>query len=128
MPPSWPFLKWYGLELEGCLALGFDLDFAREQISNLQDYGFANVQHKATKIPIETWPKHKTTKAIGHNMRLSYLEGLEAMSIGPLCRGLGWNKEAMDVYLVDVRKSIMTPSVHAYHPFHIYYGQKPEEQ
>ena len=53
---------------------------------------------------------------------------IDAMSFGPLCRGLGWSKEEVQVYLVDVRKCLMDNSVHSYFPFHISYGQKPENE
>jgi hypothetical protein len=42
---------------------------------------------------------------------MSVLLGLDGMSFRPLCRGLGWSKEQVKVYLVDIRKSIMDSSV-----------------
>jgi hypothetical protein len=56
------------------------------------------------------------------------LDGLDAMSFGPLCRGLGWSKEEVQVYLVDVRKCLMDNSVHSWFPFHMSYGRKPENE
>jgi hypothetical protein len=125
MTPSYPFLKYYDPVLEGLTALGINIHAAREDAANLQNYGFTNVRHEVMKIPLGTWPKNKTLKTVGLYMRTSALMGLDAISFGPLCRGLGWSKQEVDVYLVDVRKSIKDPSVHVYFPFHVTYGQKP---
>jgi len=45
-----------------------------------------------------------------------------------VCRGLGWSKAEVQVYLVDVRKCLMDNSVHSYFPFHVSYEQKPENE
>jgi hypothetical protein len=61
-------------------------------------------------------------------LRALVLDGLDAMSFGLLCRGLGWSKEEAQVYLVDVRKYLMDNSVYSYFPFYVGYGQKPENE
>ena len=53
------------------------------------------------------------------------MEGLEAIALGPLTRGLGWRKEEIEVFLVNVRKAYLDRSTHAFMPFYIVYGRKP---
>jgi hypothetical protein len=101
---------------------------ALEHTLNLDPYGFTNIHHEVFKIPIGTWPKNKTLKTVGLYMRTAVLDRLDAMSFGPLCRGLGWSKEEVQVYLVDVRKCLMDNTVHSYFPFHVSYRQKPENE
>ncbi|KAG5787625.1 hypothetical protein H9Q69_013315, partial [Fusarium xylarioides] len=40
---------------------------------------------------------------------------------------LGWSKPQLDVFLTDVRKDLKNPSIHAYWPIYVIYGQKPQE-
>jgi hypothetical protein len=127
MTPSYPFLNYHEVVTEGLDALGIHFNAAREEAADLEKYGFTNVRHKILKVPLGTWPKNKTLKLIGLYLRTSVLLGLDGMSFGPLCRGLGWSKEQVDVYLVDIRKSIMDSSVHVHFPYHITCGQKPPE-
>ena len=53
------------------------------------------------------------------------IEGLEAIALGPLIKGLGWRKEEVDVFLAGVRKAYLDKSTHSYMPFYVIYGQKP---
>ena len=53
------------------------------------------------------------------------MEGLEAIALAPMIRGLGWQKQEVDVFLAGVRKAYVDRSTHSYMPFYIIYGQKP---
>lgn len=39
--------------------------------------------------------------------------------------GLGWKEAQVEMFLVDVRRSLNDASVHAYFPFTVVYGRKP---
>ncbi|KAN0103508.1 hypothetical protein V8E51_011821 [Hyaloscypha variabilis] len=39
--------------------------------------------------------------------------------------GLGWSQEELETFLVDVRKDLKSPKIHAYWPVHVVYGRKP---
>ncbi|KAH6714395.1 hypothetical protein BKA61DRAFT_605180, partial [Leptodontidium sp. MPI-SDFR-AT-0119] len=88
MPDSWPFLKFYEPLTEGLGALNVNLTTALEHTLNLKPYGFTNIHYQVFKILIGTWPKNKTLKTVGLYMRTAVLDGLDAMSFRPLCRGL----------------------------------------
>lgn len=42
--------------------------------------------------------------------------GLEAISLGLFTRVLGWSREEVDVFLIDVRKDIKNTKIHCYYP------------
>jgi hypothetical protein len=121
MPDSHPVLKSYETLTEGLAALNVNPTTALEHNLNLELYGFIQDLNR-------TWPKNKTIQTVGLYMRTAVLDGLEAMSLGPLGRGLGESKEEVQVYLVHVRKCLMDNSMHSYFPFHVSYGQKPENE
>jgi hypothetical protein len=43
-------------------------------------------------------------------------------------RGLGWTRERIEIFLVDVRKSVKNRYVHAYTNVHVVYGRRPTEE
>ncbi|KAK5276951.1 hypothetical protein LTR16_010468, partial [Cryomyces antarcticus] len=63
---------------------------------------------------------------LGRFSEESLLDGIQAFSLAWLHRGLGWSKEQIEVYLVDVRKAISDRSVHAYHKIFVVWGRKPK--
>jgi len=107
--------------------LGLDVDRPLKLVESLRKAGFVNVEKKSFKVPIGIWPKNKTLQLIGLYLRTILIEGLQAISLGPLTRGLKWTKEEVEVLLVDVRKCLMDSSQHTYYTFHSFYGQKPDE-
>jgi hypothetical protein len=66
---------------------------------------------------------------VGLYIRIAVLDRLNTISFGPLYRELGWSKEEVQVYLVDIRKCLMNnSSIYSYFPFYISYGKKPENK
>ncbi|KAH9203333.1 hypothetical protein DL95DRAFT_504610 [Leptodontidium sp. 2 PMI_412] len=86
-------------------ALNVNLTTALEHTLNLKPYGFTNIHHQ-----------NKTLKTVGLYIRTAVLDGLDAMSFGPL------------LYLVDVKKCLINNSIHSYFPFHVSYKQKTENE
>jgi hypothetical protein len=120
-------IKWLDLLKQALQILGLDVDRPLKLAENLRDAGFVNVEEKSFKVPIGTWPKNKTLQLIGLYLRTVLIEGLQAISLGPLTRGLNWTKEEVEILLVDVRKCLMDSSQHTYYTFHSIYGQKTGE-
>jgi hypothetical protein len=48
-----------------------------------------------------------------HEATVSTLSGMTTALFG---RGLGWSPEDVEVFLVDVRKDMKNPRIHAYWP------------
>lgn len=128
MPADWPLLQYYNSIHQGLAVLGIDINASREELSNLSRYGFINVHHEILKVPIGPWAKNKKLKTIGMYCKAGVNDGLEAMAYGPLCRGLGWSRDEVELLLVSLKESLDAPDaldVHAYLPFHVFWGQKP---
>lgn len=128
MKDDYVIAKFLRLVKEGLGVLGVDLFGMTKNAQMLRDAGFVNVEEKVFKIPLGAWPKNKTMKLIGLYLRSAMYDGLQAVSLGPLVRGLKWTTEEVEVFLISIRKALFDSSVHAYLPFHIVYGQKPVEE
>lgn len=127
MKEDYLFAKWLDLVRQGLEKFGVDLLGPRKHSAYLREAGFVNIQEKVFKAPIGMWAKNQTLKTIGLYMRSILLDGLQGVSIKPLTKGLDWTVEEVEVFLVDIRKSLMDKSVHSYLTFHVCYGQNPLE-
>ncbi|RGP79041.1 tam domain methyltransferase [Fusarium longipes] len=111
----------------GLAKFGVEMHAASKNPDRLRDAGFVNIRHEIKKVPVGPWPKDQTLKTIGLYTRSIIYDGLQAITMGPFTRGLGWTPEEVEVFLVKVRKDLMTPSVHSYVHFHSLCAQKPLE-
>ncbi|KAL6902883.1 S-adenosyl-L-methionine-dependent methyltransferase [Trichoderma evansii] len=127
MPPEHPVARYWKHVTEGLAALGIDLDTASDgRISDMmQSAGFTNVTERVLHVPIGTWPKNKVLKTVGLYWRTILLDGIQAIALGPLTRGLGWNREQVEVLLMEVRQAYFDDSKLMYMPFHVIYAQRP---
>jgi len=127
MSPDHPIAKYWGLISEGLGRLGVPFfAVANGGLTNMmRECGFVNVTERVLQIPIGTWPKNKVLKTVGLYWRTILLDGIQAIALGPLTRGLGWTREEVELFLVDVRRAYQDNSILAYMPMHIIYGQKP---
>lgn len=88
--------------------------------------GLVNVTERTFHVPIGTWPKNKVLKTVGLYWRTILLDGLQAIALGPLTRGLKWSSEDVETFLIDVRKAYMDNSALMYMRLRLIYGQKPQ--
>jgi hypothetical protein len=49
-------------------------------------------------------------------MHENFSTGLSGLSMAVFTRGLGWTKEELEVFLVEVRKSMKNTKIHGYYP------------
>jgi hypothetical protein len=107
----------------------FDIEMhaAEKNPDRLRDAGFVNIRHDIKKVPVGPWPKDQNLKTIGLYTRSVIYDGLQAITMGPFTRGLGWTPEEVEVFLVKVRKDLMNSSVHSFVHFHSIAAQKPFE-
>jgi len=110
---------------ESLLNMGVDIYAADKNPERVEEAGFANVWHKFLKVPVGPWAKDKALKQIGLYIRSIIYDGLQAVTMGPYTRGLGWKPEQVEVFLAHVRKDLMNTSMHSYVQYHTLYGQKP---
>lgn len=109
----------------GLKALGVDFRLAPHLAAMMRAAGFTNVAERVFFTPIGPWPKNRALKEVGMYWRATLMEGIEAIALGPMVRGLGWRKEEVEVFIAGVRKAYLNRETHAWMPFYIIYGQKP---
>ncbi|KAL6878113.1 S-adenosyl-L-methionine-dependent methyltransferase [Trichoderma longibrachiatum] len=126
MPPDHPVARFWKHVTDGLAALGIDLDaVADAKLSDaMRRAGYANVTERVLHVPIGTWPRNKVLKTVGLYWRTILLDGLQAIALGPLTRGLGWNREQVEMLLIEVRQAYFDNTPLMYMPFHIIYAQK----
>lgn len=83
----------------------------------MRDVGFVDVKIKKLKWPINTWPKDDHHKLLGAWEHENIMSGVEGWTMAPFTRALGWKKEEVEVFLIDVRRECRDRSIHAYWPW-----------
>ncbi|KAK2735886.1 hypothetical protein FQN57_001092 [Myotisia sp. PD_48] len=92
----------------------------------MRQAGFVDVEERVTKVPLNPWAKDPHLKQLGLWSQRNWLDGLAGFSYVPFgLKGLGWTQEEIEVFLVDVRKSIQDRKVHVYQNFYVVTGRKP---
>lgn len=110
----------------GLAQLGLDLHTINRLPDFLRSQGFDDVTEVRHKLPIGRWAKDRRQREKGiWFLRMILMEGLTAICKRPFMHGLGWKEAQVEMFLVDVRRSLNDASVHAYFPFTVVYGRKP---
>ncbi|KAI9733995.1 MAG: hypothetical protein M1834_002652 [Cirrosporium novae-zelandiae] len=128
MPPSNIISKWCELWLEASKKLGKDLDQTKHYKKWMQEAGFPadSIQETFYKWPLNTWPKDKKHKELGLWNLENVLQGLSGFCLAMFTRGLGWTKEEVEVFLINVRKELKNTKTHGYIPVVVLVARKPE--
>ncbi|SPJ83519.1 related to methyltransferase [Fusarium torulosum] len=118
--------KWCSLLREAAAKLGRPYIPTKELKEIMDKVGFTNIVETRFKWPSNCWPKDKKYKELGawNNENTNLV--LESITFAPLTRGLDWTIEEVNVLLVNVRKELNDPNIHAYWPICSVYGMKPE--
>lgn len=126
MPNDWPFMRYVEKLQEASLEVGRELNIAPKLRGWFEAAGFVDIQQRVFKAPIGRWPKDPDMKDLGHWWAENMSVGLAGFSLAYFSRALGWSAEEIELYLVDVRKSLTDRDVHAYHRMYVVWGRKPE--
>lgn len=81
----------------------------------MEEAGFADVQERQFRLPMNTWPKDRDLKEIGRYQCIQYQEALSPYALGLLVEVLGWSRAELEVFLVGVRENLKDRRIHAYH-------------
>lgn len=109
----------------GLRAFGSDLNAVTGLANEFTEAGYDDVHERTHKCPIGVWPRDRRLRYIGLFMRTAILDGLPGLTRKPFGQGLGWTQLQIEMFLVDVRKALMSPNFHTYFPFYVVYGRKP---
>ncbi|KAF2093479.1 S-adenosyl-L-methionine-dependent methyltransferase [Rhizodiscina lignyota] len=121
-----PFAKWSRLISEAGEKCGIDTMITKKFPTMIEKQGFVNIRHNSLQWPMGTWPKGQKEKVIGRWMIINTNEFLDAIALSWYTKYLGWKKEDVEAFLVDVRKDMYDPAKYYYWQLHIYSAQKPQ--
>jgi hypothetical protein len=110
---------------DGIASFGSELNCAPKLAMEMSEAGFTDVQETQLKCPIGIWPRDKKLKMAGLYWRTAIMDGLNGLANRSYGNGLKWSRHEIEVFLVEVRKSLMDGSKHTYFPLHLIYGQRP---
>jgi hypothetical protein len=112
---------------KGLSNLGIDFEFSGNgRIADLmRQSGFINVSERVFHVPLGTWPEDKILRQVGWMWKENLLSGVQAIALGPYTRGLGWSTDAVEMFLVSVRRAYHDDDVQMYMPLVCVYGQRP---
>ncbi|KAH7134652.1 S-adenosyl-L-methionine-dependent methyltransferase [Dactylonectria estremocensis] len=118
--------KWCKLLDEAAANLGRPFVKFDEMKEHMASAGFTGIVDGRFKWPTNRWPKEKKFKELGAWNNENTVGVLEALTLAPFTRGLGWSYEEVTLFLSDVRTELNDPKIHAYWPICSIYGKKPE--
>ena len=87
------------------------LDHLKKEV--MDESGLIVARSRVLDVPIGTWPSDPRKKVAGKMALISALEGLEAMSMRPLTKHLGWKEDAVRDLCEKVKDELMKPGVRA---------------
>jgi hypothetical protein len=105
------------------------MDTAKSLAAWMRQAGYVDVKERVDKMPINPWPRDPALKQLARSWNLHLMIGLAGWAYKIFGdRGLGWTRERIEIFLIDVRKSIKDRYVHAYNNIHVVYGRRPSEE
>ena len=123
-PDNW-LVQYWDTVADGLSTFGVCFRDAPKLRGMMEDAGFINITERLFFTPIGPWPRNRALKEVGLYWRAVLMEGLEAIALAPLIKGLGWQKAEVEVFCAKTRAAYLERGTHAYMPFYILYGQKP---
>ncbi|KIH93385.1 hypothetical protein SPBR_04152 [Sporothrix brasiliensis 5110] len=105
--------------------LGRDMLVTPKLAGMMRDVGFVDVVEERYALPGNPWPKGRAAKTLGLWQMTNFLDGMQAITMTVLTRGLGMTPAEVELLLMDVRKDVQNTNVHFYIPVYVMYGRKP---
>ncbi|KAK0724066.1 S-adenosyl-L-methionine-dependent methyltransferase [Lasiosphaeris hirsuta] len=120
-----PLERWSRLYVEAGNRLGRNMLAPRRYKHWMAEAGFVDIVETRLAVPGNPWAKGRDNKRMGFLQMTNFLDGLHAATMKLFTKGLGWTSEAVELFLVDMRKAIKDPSIHFYWTTYVVYGRKP---
>ncbi|GAW21702.1 hypothetical protein ANO14919_112260 [Xylariales sp. No.14919] len=119
------FYKWLRYWKLGLKKMGQTVYYPLQYKKLLTETGFKNVTERKYAVPVNPWPPGKQLQRIGTMMAMNINTILEPMSMPVFTEVLGWNPDAVQSLLAEVRREIADVDMHAYMTLFTVYAQKP---
>lgn len=121
-----PLSKWCKLLDEAFIKLGCRSEHFEKIKEIMAEVGFTDIVDTRFKWPTNRWPKDKKYKELGAWNNENTVVALESLTLASFTRAHGWTRDEVTVFLVDVRKDLNDPKIHAYNPICSIYARRPE--
>ena len=115
LPPNSALKAWDKHFFEAGRKFGTDPSSPKNLKRLMEETGFIDVEEHILKLPVGTWPKKPRLKNVGVFERANMVEGISGLSLMLFTRELGWTREEVEVFLVDVRKESCDRNIHAWY-------------
>lgn len=120
--------KWNQCMIEASANLGRPLDIGGSYKEIVIAAGFEEVEERYYRWPQNRWPKDPKYKELGLWTCANIVNGLEGLSMALFTRGLGFTKDEVLAFLVEVRKDMRNTCMHSYWDICVIYGKKPDTE
>ncbi|KKY19808.1 putative methyltransferase domain-containing protein [Diplodia seriata] len=120
-----PLQKWAILVHEAAAKCGIDTMASDKFSQQLRDQGFETITEQVVKWAVGAWPKGQKQKMLGRWTLENLGRGLQGISVALLTKVLGWSREEVDLFLIDVRQNMGDRKRHFYWQMTVHYAQKP---
>ncbi|KAM0432667.1 hypothetical protein ACHAQK_009519 [Fusarium lateritium] len=126
LKPDQGLAKWCKLLGEAFAKLGsHSIEFDRIK-AIMKETGFIDIVDTRFKWPTNSWPKDKKHKELGAWNNINNSGALDSLTLASFSRAYGWTRDEITMFLMDVRKDLNNPKIHAYNPICSIHAKKPE--
>ncbi|KAF4987147.1 hypothetical protein FGRMN_10531 [Fusarium graminum] len=109
-----------------CEKIGRTMDPAPSFRQWVEESGFVDIKEERHKLPVGPWPKDERLKEIGTLMGINMQEGVAAFTAVLFTEILGWSREEVELFNVQVRQASRQRSVHPLFDLVVVTGRKAE--
>lgn len=116
LPPNSKLVEWTRLLYEATALAYRPMAYngSAETRLMLEREGFVDISEQIIKVPLNSWPTEQYAKDVGRWYNLGLTQGLEALSLGPFTRLLGWTKADVDKLCSEVKREVCNKKFHVY--------------
>ncbi|RKF71505.1 Secondary metabolism regulator LAE1 [Golovinomyces cichoracearum] len=125
LPASSALHYWNRQISEASKMAGRSLAYNGETELMLIQCGYVDIQEQIIETPLNPWPTAAHAKELGKWYNLGLMQGLQALSMAPLTRMMGWSVDEVNKLCNEVRKEISCNQYHVYHNIHIWNARRP---
>ncbi|KAJ5037185.1 uncharacterized protein L3040_007365 [Drepanopeziza brunnea f. sp. 'multigermtubi'] len=124
-PPNSKLVEWTAALMDATARAYRPLTYNHDTGNLLERQGFVDIQEEVIKIPLNPWEKDPHAKDIGRWYNLGLTQGLQALSLGPMTRMLGWTPAQVEALTAEVKREVCAKKHHFYCNMHIWTARRP---
>ncbi|KAK3395533.1 S-adenosyl-L-methionine-dependent methyltransferase [Sordaria brevicollis] len=125
LPENSYFLQWARLLERAMEAAGRPIDLDGQRVEQqMTRAGLVDFHEEVIKVPINGWPEDPHAREIGRWFNLGLTQGLDALTLAPFTRVLGYPPEQARDLISHVKEEIRSRKIRAYCTLHIFTGRR----